>query len=93
MKKLFKQLKKKKSIVGLKIGFFGRYEKRLRNKKVWRDIGVIAPTNINTPLSSQNFALLLKQGLCGVKMFILFKTYQNEIFKKKAFNVKFCPIK
>jgi hypothetical protein len=34
VKKVFKKTKKKYFILGLKIGFFGRYEKKLRNKSV-----------------------------------------------------------
>jgi hypothetical protein len=34
VKKVFRKTRKKYHIVGLKIGFFGRYEKKLRNKSV-----------------------------------------------------------
>lgn len=34
IKKIFRKTKKKIAIIGLKIGYFGRYEKKLRNKKV-----------------------------------------------------------
>ena len=34
VKKVFRKTKKKYYILGLKIGFFGRYEKKLRNKSV-----------------------------------------------------------
>lgn len=34
VKKVFKKSRKKYYILGLKIGFFGRYEKKLRNKSV-----------------------------------------------------------
>lgn len=34
VKKVFRKTKKKYFILGLKIGFFGRYEKKLRNKSV-----------------------------------------------------------
>lgn len=34
VKKVFRKTKRKHFILGLKIGFFGRYEKKLRNKSV-----------------------------------------------------------
>jgi hypothetical protein len=34
VKKVFRKTKRKYFILGLKIGFFGRYEKKLRNKSV-----------------------------------------------------------
>jgi hypothetical protein len=34
VKKVFRKTKKKIFVLGLKIGFFGRYEKKLRNKSV-----------------------------------------------------------
>jgi len=34
VKKVFRKTKRKYYILGLKIGFFGRYEKKLRNKNV-----------------------------------------------------------
>lgn len=85
VKKVFRKTKKKYFILGLKIGFFGRYEKKLRNKSVWQIRGSLSPSNINTPITHKNFCILLKQGLCGVKVSFLNKLKKNEIFKKKTF--------
>lgn len=85
VKKVFKKTKKKYFILGLKIGFFGRYEKKLRNKSVWQIRGSLSPSNINTPITHKNFCILLKQGLCGVKVSFLNKLKKNEIFEKKTF--------
>ena len=85
VKKVFRKTKKKYYILGLKIGFFGRYEKKLRNKSVWQMRGSLSPSNINTPLTHKNFCILLKQGLCGVRISLLNKLKKNEIFKKKTF--------
>lgn len=85
VKKVFRKTKKKYFILGLKIGFFGRYEKKLRNKSVWQMRGSLSPSNINTPITHKNFCILLKQGLCGVKVSFLNKLKKNEIFKKKTF--------
>ena len=83
VKKVFRKTKRKYFILGLKIGFFGRYEKKLRNKNVWQIRGSLSPSNINTPISHKNFCVLLKQGLCGVKVSFLNKLKKNEIFEKK----------
>lgn len=85
VKKVFKKTRKKYFVLGLKIGFFGRYEKKLRNKNVWQVRGSLSPSNINTPITHKNFCILLKQGLCGVKVSFLSKLEKNEIFKKKTF--------
>lgn len=85
VKKIFRKTKKKIFILGLKIGFFGRYEKKLRNKKVWQMRGSLSPSNINSVLSYRTFSVLLKQGLCGLKISFLNKMNKNEIFKKKTF--------
>lgn len=85
VKKIFRKTKKKIFILGLKIGFFGRYEKKLRNKKVWQIRGSLSPSNINSVLSHKTFSVLLKQGLCGLKISFLNKMNKNEIFKKKTF--------
>lgn len=88
VKKVFRKLRKKYQILGIKIGFFGRYEKKLRNKKVWQIRGSLSPSNINTPITYKSFCILLKQGLCGVKISFLNKIKKNEIFKKKTFTNK-----
>ena len=85
VKRVFKKTKKNYFILGLKIGFFGRYEKKLRNKSVWQMRGSLSPSNINSPITHKNFCILLKQGLCGVKVSFLSKLNKNEIFKKKTF--------
>lgn len=85
IKKVFKKTKRKYFILGLKIGFFGRYEKKLRNKDVWQMRGSLSPSNINAPLTHKSFCILLKQGLCGVKISLLNRLKKNEIFKKKTF--------
>jgi hypothetical protein len=47
--------------------------------------GSLSPSNINTPITHKNFCILLKQGLCGVRVSFLNKLKKNEIFKKKTF--------
>jgi len=47
--------------------------------------GSLSPSNINAPLTHKNFCILLKQGLCGVRISLLNKLKKNEIFKKKTF--------
>lgn len=77
---LFNNLLKQSSIVGINIGVFGRYQKKLRNRKVWKMKGMISPSNINSPISYKNFIILLRYGICGVKFYLLMKVYKNEIF-------------
>ena len=77
---LFNNLLKKKGIIGIEIGLFGRYQKKLRNRKVWKMKGMISPSNINSPISYKNFVVLLRFGICGVKLYLLMKVYKNEIF-------------
>lgn len=50
--------------------------------------GSLSPSNINSVLSHKNFCILLKQGLCGLKVSFLNKLKKNEIFKKKTFSNK-----
>lgn len=47
--------------------------------------GSLSPSNINAPLTHKSFCILLKQGLCGVKISLLNRLKKNEIFKKKTF--------
>ena len=47
--------------------------------------GSLSPSNINSVLSYRTFSVLLKQGLCGLKISFLNKMNKNEIFKKKTF--------
>jgi len=77
---LFNNLLKKNGIIGIEIGLFGRYQKKLRNRKVWKMKGMISPSNINSPISYKNFVVLLRFGICGVKLYLLMKVYKNEIF-------------
>ncbi len=42
--------------------------------------GLIAPSNINSNISYKSFVVLLRYGVCGVKLYLLSKVYKNEIF-------------
>jgi len=74
------KLFKNKYVGSYKICYFGRYKKTLRNKDVCFLEGTISPSNINTPISYNSFAVLLKNGVCGVKLNILNKHIKNDIF-------------
>jgi hypothetical protein len=68
------------SILGFKLGFFGRYQKRLRNKDFKKIKGSLAPSNINSLVSYSNFIILLKQGITGIEINIIKKMKKNAIF-------------
>lgn len=68
------------SILGFKLGFFGRYQKKLRNKDFYRVNGSLAPSNLNSTVSYENFVVLLKQGICGIELSIMKKMKYNAIF-------------
>jgi hypothetical protein len=69
-----------KSLVGCKIGFFGRYSKKLRNRKIWRYVRHIKPSVISTPLDYYNILILQKWGITGVKLSMKRKKTFNFIF-------------
>ena len=66
-------------IIGFKLVFKGRYQKKLRNKKQSIHFGPIAPSNINTPISYEQGVVIMRYGVCGVKLYLLQKVYINEI--------------
>lgn len=68
------------SILGFKLGYFGRYQKRLRNKDFYKIRGSLAPSNINSVVSYENFVVLLRQGIAGIELSIIKKMKKNEIF-------------
>jgi hypothetical protein len=72
----------------MKICLAGRYMKRLRNRKIRLDYGSFKPSNMNTPISHTNFIILLKQGICGIRFTLLYRTKLNEITKKTTANLK-----
>ena len=80
VKVICKKLNYDKSLVGCKIGFFGRYSKKLRNRKIWRYVRHIKPSVINTPLDYYNVLILQKWGITGIKLSMLRKKTFNFIF-------------
>ena len=80
VKVICKKLNFDKSLVGCKIGFFGRYSKKLRNRKIWRYVRHIKPSVISTPLDYYNILILQKWGITGVKLSMLRKKTFNFIF-------------
>lgn len=68
------------SILGFKLGYFGRYQKRLRNKDFYKIRGALSPSNINSVVSYENFVVLLRQGIAGIELSIIKKMKKNEIF-------------
>ena len=80
VKIICKKLSYDKSLVGCKIGFFGRYSKKLRNRKIWRYIRHIKPSVISTPLDYYNVIILQKWGITGIKLSMLRKKTFNFIY-------------
>lgn len=80
VKVICKKLNHDKSLVGCKIGFFGRYSKKLRNRKIWRYVRHIKPSVISTPLDYYNILILQKWGITGIKLSMLRKKTFNFIF-------------
>ena len=80
VKVICKKLNHDKSLVGCKIGFFGRYSKKLRNRKIWRYVRHIKPSVISTPLDYYNVLILQKWGITGIKLSMLRKKTFNFIF-------------
>ena len=76
---LHNKLKNEKGIIGFKIGYAGRYKKKLRNKKFIKQFGAISPSNINSPVSYNQFILIMRYGVCGVKMSYVRKAYLSSI--------------
>ena len=76
---LHNKLKNERGIIGFKIGYAGRYKKKLRNKKFIKQFGAISPSNINSPLSYNQFILIMRYGVCGVKMSYVRKVYLSSI--------------
>jgi len=80
VKVICKKLNFDKSLVGCKIGFFGRYSKKLRNRKIWRYVRHIKPSVISTPLDYYNILILQKWGITGIKLSMLRKKTFNFVF-------------
>ena len=60
VKVICKKLNYDNGLVGCKIGFFGRYSRKLRNRKIWRYVRHIKPSVISTPLDYYNVIILQK---------------------------------
>jgi hypothetical protein len=80
VKVICKKLNFDKSLVGCKIGFFGRYSKKLRNRKIWKYVKHLKPSVISTPLDYYNILILQKWGITGIKLSMLKKKTFNFIF-------------
>ena len=80
IKIICRKLSYDKGMVGCKIGFFGRYSRRLRNRKIWRFIRHIKPSVISTPLDYYNVIILQKWGITGIKLSMLRKKVFNFVF-------------
>ncbi len=72
---LYNKLRNEADIIGLKVIYSGRYKKKLRNKKYTRTLGRIAPANINSPISHNQFIIILRYGICGLKISFVKKLY------------------
>jgi hypothetical protein len=77
---LKRKLANNKKVKGFRIKAVGRYQKKLRNKKIEVNYGRIRLSNINTPLSYINFIIIYKFGTCGIKINLLRDSYNYEIF-------------
>lgn len=77
---LFRKLRYLKNLVGISIQYYGRYQKRLRNQKKWLLKGRLTTSANYTPHSYHNFIILLKEGVCGLKISLLMKSTINAIF-------------
>jgi hypothetical protein len=77
---LKKKLSINKNVKGFNIRVVGRYQKKLRNRKIEISYGRIRPSNINTPISYINFIIIYKFGTCGIKISYLRNSYYYEIF-------------
>ena len=68
------------SIIGYKLYYSGRSSKKLRNFPiVWSD-GFLGLSNAAVPLNYTQAALWTKKGIVGLKIWLLKKNKQNEIF-------------
>jgi hypothetical protein len=77
---LKRKLANNKNVKGFRIKAVGRYQKKLRNRKIEVNYGRIRLSNINTPLSYLNFIIIYKFGTCGIKINLLRNSYNYEIF-------------
>lgn len=77
---LKRKLQDKKTVKGLRIRVVGRYQKKLRNRKIAISYGRIKPNNINVPISYINFIIIYRFGTCGIKITYLRDSYNCEFF-------------
>jgi hypothetical protein len=76
---LKKVLDKGKYVKGFKLRAVGRYQKKLRNRKIEINSGKLAYSNINSPISYINFVIVYRFGICGIKINILRDYFNYEI--------------
>jgi hypothetical protein len=76
---LKRKLENNKNVKGFRIRALGRYQKKLRNRKIEVNYGRIRISNINTPISYINFIIIYKFGTCGIKINLLRNSYNYEI--------------
>ena len=79
IKRISKKLFKHSQIVGYKFHYAGRYTKKLRNMPSTTAKGCLALSIRNIPLNYYQCSILTKQGLIGLKVWLLKKKYFNEI--------------
>ena len=76
---LKRNLEKGKFVKGFKLRAVGRYQKKLRNRKIEMNSGKLGYSNINSPISYINFVIVYRFGICGIKINILRSYYNYEI--------------
>jgi hypothetical protein len=76
---LKKNLEKGKFVKGFKLRAVGRYQKKLRNRKIEINSGKLGYSNINSPISYINFVIVYRFGTCGIKINILRDYFNYEI--------------
>lgn len=67
---IMKNLKENKNILGYKFSFSGRFSRREMATYEWFVDGAIPLNTINAKIEYKQFPVLLKDGICGIKVWI-----------------------
>jgi hypothetical protein len=67
---IMKNLKENKSVLGFKFSFSGRFSRREMATYEWFVDGAVPLNTINAKIEYKQFPVLLKDGICGIKVWI-----------------------
>ena len=86
---IMKNLKENQNILGYKFSFSGRFSRREMATYEWFVDGAIPLNTINAKIEYKQFPVLLKDGICGIKIWInrKFKEENNFIVYLKKKNL------